>query len=83
MDNKNNSNNPELDILGFLDQVLDTVIDKELAEACEKAGDPIPAAFIKLCMEYGIHGRKLMEFTSKMTMICNLTGGNKKEDEDN
>lgn len=75
MDNKNNSNKPSFDILGFLDQTLDAVVDKELLEACEKTGDPIAIATIKLCMEYGIHGNKLLEFTRKLSMIGELAKG--------
>lgn len=81
MDN-NNSNNPTLDILGFLDQTIDTILDKEIIKHCKETGDVTGASIIALCMEYGIHGRKLFEFIQKLGMICDLTKGNKKEDED-
>ena len=82
MDNKNNSNKPTFDILGFLDHTIDAVIDKELLKHCEKTGDMTGASIIALCMEYGLHGRKLMEFIQKLGMICNLTKDEKEETED-
>ena len=78
----NNSRNPALDILGFLDQALDAIVDKELLAACEKTGDATASSVIGLCMEYGLHGRKLMEFIQKLGMICDLTKGKKEEGEE-
>ena len=81
MDNKNNSNNPIVDMLGFIDQALDVYIEKQLVEACEKTGDQTAIGVVNLCIEYGIRGKKLMEFIQKLGMICDLTKGKKKEEE--
>lgn len=81
MDN-NNSNNPSIDILSFLDHTIDAVIDKEVLQHCEKTGDATGASIIALCMEYGIHGRKLMEFIQKLGMICDLTKDKKEAEND-
>lgn len=78
----NNSNNPALDILGFLDQTIDTYVEKQFIEACEKTGDEMAIALVNLFIEYGIRGRHLLELIHKLQMICDIAKSEKKEDED-
>lgn len=77
MDNKNN---PLIDIKSFIDQTVDTVLDKQLLAEMEKKGDETGIAIIQLCREYDIRGLKLMEFIYKLGMICDLTKKNLDEE---
>ena len=77
MDN-NEKSNPLVDVLGVIDQTVDAYIEREIIDAAEKEGNDQAVAVINLCREFGIRGRRLIEFIHKLGMIDELYG-NKKE----
>ena len=67
-----NENNPMIDLLGAADQVVDAMVTAKLKKAAEENNDEFAIALMNLCAEYGITGRKLIEFVYKIDALMKL-----------
>ena len=60
------------DMLGAADQVVDAIVTAKLKKAAEENNDEFAIALMDLCSEYGITGRKLIEFVYKIDALMKL-----------
>ena len=74
-----NGAEPVLDVLGFLEQTVDAAINASVREELEKKGDEYTMAIMDLLAEYGISGRKAIEFAYKLDNLSKLYGNKKDE----
>ena len=70
---------PVIDVLSFLEQTVDAAINASVREELEKKGDEHSIALIDLLAEYGISGRRAIEFAYKLSNLEKLYGTNKDE----
>lgn len=70
----------QLDVLEMLEQSVDASINAQIRGELEKKGDEYAIAMMDLLAEYGISGRKALEFIYKFDTLSKMYG-NKKTDE--
>lgn len=67
----------KIDIMELLEQTVDAKLDVMVKDELEKEDNAeyLIAVYDLLC-EYGLHGRKAMEFLYKFQTLSELMGGN-------
>lgn len=70
----------KIDVMELLEQTVDAKLDVMIKNELEKDDNAeyLIAIYDLLC-EYGLHGRKAMEFLYKFQTLSELMGGNKDE----
>lgn len=74
------ANEIKIDVMELLEQTVDAKLDVMVRDELEKApnAEYLIATYDLLC-EYGLHGRKAMEFLYKFQTLGELMGGNENE----
>ena len=67
----------KIDVLELLEQTVDASIDAAIRECMEKEpnAEYLLALYDLMC-EYGLHGRRGIEFINKLSALEKLLGGN-------
>lgn len=72
----------KLDVMEMVEQTVDAHINKAILESLEKehGEESLELALFKLLNEYGINGRKALEFTYKMNTLYTMFNGPNEEE---
>jgi hypothetical protein len=63
-----------MDVKEMLEQTVDAVIDNQIRDALEKEGDEFNIAVFDLLKEFGLSGRKSIEFIYKFSALSKMYG---------
>lgn len=74
------ANEVKIDVMELLEQTVDAKLDVMVKDELEKEDNAeyLIAVYDLLC-EYGLHGRKALEFLYKFQTLSELMGGKKDE----
>lgn len=64
--------NPEVDIVGMMDQLMDGIITSDLRKSAKESGDPFTIGVVELCIKYGISGRNLVNFAQELNILMRM-----------
>lgn len=63
-----------MDVKEMLEQTVDACIDNQIRDYLEKDGDEFNLAVFDLLKEYGLNGRKAIEFIYKFSALSKMYG---------
>ena len=70
-----NNNEVNIDLIGVAEQSIDAIINNQILEGVAKGKDgEFAVAVIKLFNEYGIYGRRILEFNAAIIALFRLYG---------
>lgn len=72
----------KLDVIEMVEQTVDAHINKVILDSLEKeyGDESLELALFKLLNEYGINGRKALEFTYKLNALYTMFNGPDEEE---